>query len=63
MSASSEAYLSLDSALTRRIASGDAQAFGDLYDQNANILFALTLRILNERRDAEEVLQDVFLQT
>lgn len=62
MSAPSEAYHSADSALVRRISSGDAEAFAELYDRNANILFALALRILNERRNAEEVLQDVFLQ-
>ena len=62
MSAFSERYRSADSDLMQRVASGDTNAFGDVYDQNANILFGLALRILNERREAEEVLQDVFIQ-
>ncbi len=61
MPASPERSSPVDSDLMSRVASGDVQAFGTIYDKNINILYPLALRILNERREAEEVLQDVFL--
>ena len=44
------------------IARGDERALASLYDQYARILFGLILRILNDREEAEDVLQEVFLQ-
>jgi RNA polymerase sigma-70 factor (ECF subfamily) len=44
------------------IARGDEQALASLYDRYRLILFGLILRILHSRSDAEDVLQEVFLQ-
>ncbi|MEJ7618007.1 MAG: sigma-70 family RNA polymerase sigma factor [Pyrinomonadaceae bacterium] len=46
----------------RAVARGDEQAFADLYDRYSSILFGLLLRILNGRAEAEDVLQEVFIQ-
>ncbi len=45
-------------AITRR----DEQALAALYDRYASILFGLLLRILHDRAEAEDVLQEVFLR-
>jgi RNA polymerase sigma-70 factor (ECF subfamily) len=42
-------------------ATGDRRAFESLYQRTASKLFGVCLRILGERGDAEEVLQDVYL--
>ncbi len=41
---------------------GDEAAFAALYDRHSAILFGLLLRILGERAEAEDTLQEVFLQ-
>ncbi|HEV2764528.1 MAG TPA: sigma-70 family RNA polymerase sigma factor [Pyrinomonadaceae bacterium] len=51
-----------EAALLRAVAGGDERAFAQLYDSYASILFGLLLRILNSRAEAEDVLQEVFLQ-
>jgi RNA polymerase sigma-70 factor, ECF subfamily len=48
--------------LLRRVAEGDWAAFGRLYDCYATPLFSLAVRILNDPKEAEDVLQEVFLQ-
>ena len=42
-------------------AGGDRRAFESLYQHTASKLFGICLRILGERGEAEEVLQDVYL--
>ena len=42
-------------------ADGDRSAFESLYQRTSAKLFGVCLRILGERNEAEEVLQDVFL--
>ena len=42
-------------------ARGDRACFEDLYLRTSSKLFGICLRILHERNEAEEVLQDVFL--
>jgi len=42
-------------------ATGDRRAFEALYQRTASKLFGVCLRILGERGDAEEVLQDAYL--
>ena len=51
-----------DHALILRMASGDEQAIGSLYDRHATLLHAAAWRITGERADAEEVLADAFAQ-
>src|SRR5919107_309207 len=51
-----------DLDVLRAIAGGDEQALSALYDRYRLILFGLILRILHSRQEAEDVLQEVFLQ-
>ena len=48
--------------LLQSIARGDEQALASLYDRYRLILFSLVLRILHSREEAEDVLQELFLQ-
>jgi RNA polymerase sigma-70 factor (ECF subfamily) len=48
--------------LIRRVAAGDREAFGRLYDRYAPLVFAFALRVLGRRPEAEDLLQEVFLQ-
>lgn len=50
-----------DVALLERILSRDQTALGDLYDRHGGLVYNLVLRILKDRGEAEEVLQEVFL--
>lgn len=51
-----------DVELLRAIVDGDEQALAALYDRYRLILFGLILRILHSQSEAEDVLQEVFLQ-
>ncbi len=51
-----------DNDLLKAIARGDEAALGDCYDRYKLILFSLILRILHDRPEAEDCLQEVFLQ-
>jgi RNA polymerase sigma-70 factor, ECF subfamily len=51
----------VDISLIERIVSRDASAVGDLYDRHSRPLYGLILRILRDRSEAEEVLQEVFV--
>jgi RNA polymerase sigma-70 factor, ECF subfamily len=51
-----------DVALLKAIAARDEAALALLYDRYRAILFGLLMRILNNREEAEDVLQEVFLQ-
>jgi RNA polymerase sigma-70 factor, ECF subfamily len=51
-----------DIELLKAIAAKDEAALGRLYDRYRVILFGLLMRILNSREEAEDVLQEVFLQ-
>ncbi|MDY7094349.1 MAG: sigma-70 family RNA polymerase sigma factor [Acidobacteriota bacterium] len=48
--------------LIHRIADGDGEALGELYDRYSPLLLGLARRILRRDGDAEEVLQEVMLQ-
>jgi RNA polymerase sigma-70 factor (ECF subfamily) len=48
--------------LAARIAAGDASALRSAYDQHAGRVLALALRILRSREEAEDVVQDTFLE-
>jgi len=51
----------IDLTLLKRMVARDATAVGELYDRHSRLLFGLILRVLGQRGDAEEVLQEVFL--
>lgn len=51
-----------DVELLKAIAAKDEAALGQLYDSYRLILFGVLMRILNNREEAEDVLQEVFLQ-
>ena len=51
-----------DVRLVSRLADGDMDAAGELYDRYASQVFGLARRILRNDDDAEEVVQDVFAQ-
>ncbi|MBW9111339.1 ECF RNA polymerase sigma factor SigK [Microbacterium trichothecenolyticum] len=48
--------------LLQRVAGGDQTAFGRLYDLLSPRVFGLILRVLVDRAQSEEVLQEVFLE-
>ena len=48
--------------LVRRIAARDLQAMSLFYDQTVTPLFSVALRILGDAGEAEEVIQDAFVQ-
>lgn len=52
----------IDPKLLSRVAKGDLDAFGQLYDQSSVLLFTLASRILGNRKDAAQLLQDVYLE-
>ncbi|MDT0158490.1 ECF RNA polymerase sigma factor SigK [Microbacterium sp. ARD32] len=45
-----------------RVAEGDERAFAELYDRLSPRVFALILRVVVNRAQSEEVLQEVFLE-
>lgn len=51
-----------DVELLKAIAAHDEAALAQLYDRYHVILFGLLMRILNNRAEAEDVLQETFLQ-
>ena len=51
-----------DEALVTAMATGDRGALATLYERHAPLLLGLALRIVRERREAEDLLHDVFLE-
>jgi RNA polymerase sigma-70 factor (ECF subfamily) len=51
-----------DVALLDRIARRDQTALGELYERHCRLLFTLILRILRDRGESEDVLQEVFVR-
>jgi RNA polymerase sigma-70 factor (ECF subfamily) len=51
-----------DLRLVGRLASGDLDAAGELYDRHGGKVLALARRILRDDGDAEDVMQEVFSQ-
>lgn len=51
-----------DVELMKAIAARNEAALGQIYDRYRVILFGVLVRILNDRAEAEDVLQEVFLQ-
>ena len=51
----------VDARLADRIRSGDAGALGELYDRYAPTAFAVALRVVGGRDEAEDVVHDAFV--
>lgn len=51
-----------DLGLLQRIAARDTAALAELYDRHSRLLFGLALRVMRDREEAEEVLQEAFLR-
>jgi len=51
-----------DAVLLGRTARGDRDAFADLFDRHSPQVLGLLVRMLGRRAEAEELLQEVFLQ-
>src|SRR5690349_495964 len=52
----------LDAELVASIARGDRDALAALYDRHSGVLLGLAMRIVRDRREAEDLLHDVFLE-
>lgn len=52
----------IDPTLLARVVKGDQQAFSQLYDYSSTLLFTLAVRILGNREEAAELLQEVYLE-
>ncbi|MDF2366662.1 sigma-70 family RNA polymerase sigma factor [Sneathiella sp.] len=50
------------SLLISRVALGNREAFTDLYSATSSKLFAVCLRILNNRAEAEDALQEIYVK-
>src|ERR1700722_20959189 len=50
-----------DAALLERIRNGDRAAFMTFYDRFSPLLFSVAARLLADRKEAEDVLQEVML--
>ena len=51
-----------DTDLLRRIAAGDRAAFAEFYDLHSALMFSVAIKILHDPSEAEDVLQEAFLQ-
>jgi RNA polymerase sigma-70 factor (ECF subfamily) len=60
--AEAEAKEREESYLVGRISAGDADAFAQFFDRHSVAVLGLLFRVLGARGEAEEVLQEVFLQ-
>ena len=51
-----------DVRLLQRIATRDTAALAELYDRHSRLLFGLILRIVRDRGEAEDILQEAFVR-
>jgi len=51
-----------DIELLRQIADGNRAAFAEFYDRHATLMFSVASKILNDAGEAEDVLQEAFVQ-
>jgi RNA polymerase sigma-70 factor, ECF subfamily len=51
-----------DSMLMSRIRAGDEDALAALHDRYASVVYSVALRVLGETTQAEDILQDIFIQ-
>jgi RNA polymerase sigma-70 factor (ECF subfamily) len=60
--ASQQAASTIDPTLLTRVVKGEQQAFNRLYDLSSTLLYSLAVRILGNREEAAELLQEVYLE-
>jgi RNA polymerase sigma factor (sigma-70 family) len=60
--ANTPGYTDANSGVIERCKNGERRAFMELYNRYAKAMFNISFRILNNRAEAEEVLQDSFLK-
>jgi len=51
-----------DRAAFERIARGDQDALGEIYDRHGRLVYSLAFRIVRDQAEAEDVVQEVFSQ-
>src|SRR5213082_1310679 len=51
-----------DSMLISRIRSGDEDALAALHDRYSQVVYSVAMRVLGETTQAEDILQEIFLQ-
>jgi len=51
-----------DLSLLQRIAARDTAALAELYDRHSRLVFGLILRIVRDRGEAEDILQETFVR-
>jgi len=51
-----------DFSLLQRIAARDTAALAELYDRHSRLIFGLILRIVRDRGEAEDILQETFVR-
>lgn len=51
-----------DMGLLTRIRSGDQEAMSALFDRYGTMVYSVALRVLRDRGEAEDVMQDIFVQ-
>src|SRR5215217_993900 len=61
-SPSQQAASTIDPKLLARVVKGDQQAFSQLYDLSSTLLYTMAFRILGQREEAAELLQEVYLE-
>jgi len=57
-----ETELEVEIRLLQKVGEGDRQSFEALYDKFSGVLFSTAYKVLNNSQDAQDVLQDVFVQ-
>src|SRR5438094_4204686 len=51
-----------DHAIVERMAAGDPRALGELYDRFSTVAHALAMRIVGDRDEVEDVVEEAFWQ-
>lgn len=51
-----------DAILMRKIAGGDEDSLGELYDRFSGVVLAIAIDVLGDRQEAEDLVHDVFIE-